>query len=176
MTKAHHHRACLLLAVFVSMLLGGCTTFKSKVAAPPPPEPARPASSEKAHPHSSLPTAHYRNTRCYVHQVRWPEESLERVAQWYTGSGANWKILARSTPNLQPKRLRKGNVVFIPVDLLQIDTPMPRQYVQQQRQPSKTSSAPRKQPTASPPAPEPVEDGTQPQPYGPRPFPKKASP
>ncbi|MGD8241460.1 MAG: hypothetical protein PVF59_01445 [Desulfobacterales bacterium] len=175
MTRAHHRRACLLLAVLASMLLGSCTTFKSKVAAPPPREPVRPAASEQTYSNKSLPTAYYRNIHCYVHQVRWPEESLERVAQWYTGSGANWKILARSTPNLQLNRLRKGNVVFIPVDLLQIDTPMPRQYVQQ-RQPSKTPPAPRQQPSAPETAPEPVEDDTQPQPYGPRPFPKKTSP
>lgn len=175
MIRAHHRRACMLLAILASMLLCSCTTFKSRVAVPPPPEPVRPASSDKPSPNKSLPTAHYRNTRYYVHQVRWPEESLERVAQWYTGSGANWKILARSTPNLQTKRLRKGNVVFIPVDLLQIDTPMPRQYVQQD-QPSPTSSAPRKQSSASPAAPDPAEDHAQPQPYGPRPFPKKASP
>ena len=174
MTRAHHRRSCLLLAVFVSMLLGGCTTFKSKVAVPPPPE--QPASSEKAYPQTSLTIAHYRNTRYYVHQVRWPEETLERVAQWYTGSGANWKILVRSTPNLQTRRLRKGNVVFIPVDLLQIDTPMPWQYVQPQRQPSKTSPAPRKQTSAPEAAPEPAKDDAQPQPYGPRPFPKKSSP
>ncbi len=175
MIRAHHRRTCLLLVVLASMLLGSCTTFKSKVAVSPPPDPVRPAAPEQTYSNKSLPTAHYRDTHYYVHQVRWPEESIERVAQWYTGSGANWKILARSTPNLQPKRLRKGNVVFIPIDLLQIDTPMPRQYVQRRR-PSKTSSAPRKQPSTPPAVPEPVEDDTQPQPYGPRPFPKKSSP
>ncbi len=175
MIRTHHRRAGLLLAVATAMLLCSCTTFQSKVAVAPP-EPARPASSAKVDANQSPLIAHYRNTRCYVHKVRWPEESLERVAQWYTGSGANWKILWRSTPNLPTKHLRKGNVVFIPVDLMQIETPMPRQYVQQQRPPQATTSLPRKTSSVAPAAPKPVEDDAQPQPFGPRPFPKKSSP
>ncbi len=165
MIKPHYGRIGLILAALATVLLAGCTAFKQKVTPPPPPdEAARPLAAPQTRKSKNLPVANFRNRQYYVHQVRWPKESLTLIAQWYTGSRANWKKLARATPNLRQNRLYQGFVVFIPLDLLQIETPMPKQYVQQQSPPA--DSAP-----AGPPGKDPL-----PQPYGPRPFPKKATP
>ncbi len=163
MIKPRHGRIGLIRAALLTVLLVvGCTSFKQKVAPPPPPdEAARPRAAPKARSSSNLPIANFRNRQYYVHQVRWRNESLALIAQWYTGSRANWKKLARATPNLRQNRLYQGFVVFIPLDMLQIETPMPKQYVQQQQSPA-ADSAPAGQPNAEP----------QPQPYGPRPYPK----
>ncbi|MDJ0876337.1 MAG: hypothetical protein QNJ02_13790 [Desulfobacterales bacterium] len=155
----------LILAAIATVLLVGCTAFKQRVTPPPPPdEAARPAAAPQTQKSKNLPVANFRNRQYYVHQVRWPKESLALIAQWYTGSRSNWKKLARATPNLRENRLYQGFVVFIPLDLLQIETPMPKQYVQQQASPA--VSAPAKRPPQDP----------KPQPYGPRPYPKKATP
>ena len=165
MINYFHCRIGLLLAVLASVLLVGCTSFKQKVVAPPPPnEATRPPAAPKAQKSNNLPIANFRNRQYYVHQVRWPNESLALIAKWYTGSRANWKKLARATPNLRQNRLYQGYVVFIPLDLLQIETPMPKQYVQQQS--PAAVSAPAGRQGGDP----------KPQPYGPRPYPKKATP
>ena len=36
--------------------------------------------------------------RFYVHVVRWPNETLSFIAQWYTASWQNWQALAKSQP------------------------------------------------------------------------------
>ena len=172
MTRPIHGRTGLVIAASAAVLLFGCTALKPKTVTPPPPrETARPATTPKvrtsprAVQDKNLPVAHFRNRDYYVHEVRWPNESLVLIAQWYTGSRANWKAIAKATPNLRNNRLHQGNVVFIPIDLLQIETPMPKQYVQQKLSP------------ASAPAPtDPTGGDYQPQPYGPRPYPKKATP
>ncbi len=165
MIKSLYCRNGLLLAALATVLLAGCTAFKQKVAPPPPDETVRPTVAPKAPNNQDLPIALFRNRRYYVHQVRWPNESLVLIAQWYTGNRANWKKLARATPNLRHNRLHAGDVVFIPIDLLQIETPMPKQYVQQQRPPAAASAPPGRS------------DGDYaPQPYGPRPYPKKPTP
>jgi hypothetical protein len=157
----------MLAAALAVAMLTGCSTFKRKVAPPPPAERVRPTPpSPQAPKHKGLPLASYRDQSYYVHQVRWPNESLELVAQWYTGNRANWKTLARVTPNLRNGRLTRGDVVFIPVRLLQIETPMPQQYVQQRRPPE--AASPPKAPSDS--------GQSQPQPYGPRPYPKTTTP
>jgi hypothetical protein len=168
MIRPHHRCVALMLAAaFAVAVLSSCATFKQKVAPLPPTEHVRPPPpAPKAPKRQGLPIASYRDQSYYVHQVRWPNESLELVAQWYTGNRANWKTLARVTPNLHNGRLARGDVVFIPVGLLQIETPMPQQYVQQRRPPVPASS------------PQPPSGGgqSQPQPYGPRPYPKTTTP
>ncbi len=172
MIRSFHGHTGLVFAAWAVALLFGCTALKPKTVTPPPPqETARPATKPQARKtpraakEKNLPIAQFRNRDYYVHEVRWPNESLVLIAQWYTGSRANWKAIAKATPNLRNNRLYQGHVVFIPIDLLQIETPMPKQYVQQKLAPA--------------PAPAPAgRSGSdyQPQPYGPRPYPKKTSP
>lgn len=154
------------MAVWASIWLASCTGFKQRVDPPPPVAHARPSAPPEHQARPNLPLAHYRQQQFYVHEVRWPNETLDLIAQWYTGKGANWKALLRATPNLRRNRIRPGDVVFIPIDMLQIETPMPKQYAQQRHPPA----------AAPAPAGRSSRDDAPPQPYGPRPYPQKTNP
>jgi len=146
--------ACSMLA---------CAALKPKV------EPLN-AESKAPSRKVELPSVNYKGARYYLHEVRWPEESLSVIARWYTGRGENARILAKVTPNLRTSDIRKGDVIFIPQELSRRTDPMTRSYA---RRYGKTS-APVKQaaPKAAPPDDGDFpEDGTPPAPYGPRTYP-----
>jgi len=65
----------------------------------------------------------------YLHTVRWQGETLCLIAQWYTGSWKNWKILADSNVAINPDRLVIGDRVAIPEGLLKNRKPLPRDLV-----------------------------------------------
>ncbi|MDJ0854708.1 MAG: hypothetical protein QNI88_05815, partial [Desulfobacterales bacterium] len=104
MIRSFHGLTGLVFAAWAVALLFGCTALKPKTVTPPPPqETARPATKPQARKtpraakEKSLPIAQFRNRDYYVHEVRWPNESLVLIAQWYTGSRANWKAIAQAT-------------------------------------------------------------------------------
>jgi len=61
----------------------------------------------------------------YIHNVRWPGESLSLIASWYTGSSKNWRKLANYNPRLDPNRIRVGNVILIPPSMLKTRVALP---------------------------------------------------
>lgn len=63
--------------------------------------------------------------QCYRHTVRWPGESLSLIARWYTGASKNWQKLAKANPRLNPNRIKNGNVIVIPAELLKTQEPLP---------------------------------------------------
>ncbi len=65
----------------------------------------------------------------FIHQVKWPNESLSIIAKWYTGSLMNWKLLAAANPEMKPTIIHKGDRVRIPVDMLKTRDPMPEAFV-----------------------------------------------
>jgi hypothetical protein len=151
-----------VLGILVCSLLS-CSAFKPKV------EPLN-ANSKAPSRKAELPRVNYNGTLCYLHEVRWPEESLAVIARWYTGRGENARILAKVTPNLRTRDVRKGDVIFIPHELSRRTDPMTRSYA---RRYGKTA-APVKQAapkTAPPESSDYPEDGTPPTPYGPRTYP-----
>jgi hypothetical protein len=144
--------------------LTACTAFKPKV------EPL--TASSKAPPRKVvLPSVTYQGVPCYLHEVRWPEESLSVIARWYTGNEGNARILAKVTPNLRTNDLRKGDVVFIPQELSRRTDPMTRSYARRyQKAPTPVQRvAPKEAPADDDDFPE---DGTPPAPYGPRTYPE----
>jgi hypothetical protein len=151
------------LFVFLSFGLTACTAFKPKL------EPLT-AHSQAPPRKIVLPGATYQGVPCYLHEVRWPEESLAAIARWYTGNEGNARILAKVTPNLRTNDLRKGDVVFIPQELSRRTDPMTRSYARRYGQsitPVKRA-APKVAPADDDDFPE---DGTPPAPYGPRTYP-----
>ncbi len=42
-------------------------------------------------------------------------ETLATIAKWYSGKESNWKELSEYNPNLSPWKLRRGDVVKIPL-------------------------------------------------------------
>lgn len=65
----------------------------------------------------------------FVHQVKWPNESLSIIAKWYTGSLMNWKLLARANPQMKPTVIHNGDRIRIPVNMLKTRDPMPEAFV-----------------------------------------------
>jgi len=65
----------------------------------------------------------------FVHQVKWPNESLSIIAKWYTGSLMNWKALAKANPDMKPTVVHKGDRIRIPVNMLKTRDPMPEEFV-----------------------------------------------
>lgn len=67
--------------------------------------------------------------RSYVHTVRWRNETLSFIAQWYTGSWQNWKALAKANPGINPNRIEIGNRIRIPEALLKTHNPLPADFL-----------------------------------------------
>jgi len=67
--------------------------------------------------------------RFYLHEVRWPEETLSHIAKWYTGTVKNWKAIAKANPKLDIKKIDIGDTISIPEDLLTSRKPMPHSFV-----------------------------------------------
>jgi hypothetical protein len=67
--------------------------------------------------------------RFYVHVVRWQNETLSFIAEWYTASWQNWETLARANPEVDLKRIEIGDKIRIPEDLLKTRKPMPSDFL-----------------------------------------------
>jgi hypothetical protein len=67
--------------------------------------------------------------RFYVHVVRWQNETLSFIAEWYTASWQNWEVLAKVNPELDPKRISIGENIRIPETLLKTRKPMPFHFL-----------------------------------------------
>jgi len=65
----------------------------------------------------------------FIHQVKWPNESLSIIAKWYTGSLMNWKALAKANPQMEPTVIHKGDRIRIPLSMLKTRDPMPEKFV-----------------------------------------------
>ena len=67
--------------------------------------------------------------RFYVHVVRWQNETLSFIAEWYTASWQNWEALAKVNPELDPKQIEIGDKIRIPKALLKTRKPMPSDFL-----------------------------------------------
>lgn len=63
-----------------------------------------------------------------THTIKWPGESLIRISRWYTGSGNNWRLIADANPSIDDRRMKIGDTILIPEDLLKTHEPMPADY------------------------------------------------
>jgi hypothetical protein len=100
----------------------------------------------------------------FIRTVTWPNESLSIIAAWYTGQIDNWKILVEANPELDPNRMRIGDKVRIPEELLKTREPMTQEFVESLAPKPKPArkAAPAEKPTLpqaeSPPPPPPEPD------------------
>lgn len=79
----------------------------------------------------------------FIHQVKWPNESLSIIAKWYTGSLMNWKALAKANPEMEPTVIHVGDRIRIPVSMLKTRDPMPEKFVDELVQNLKKKSSSR---------------------------------
>ena len=64
----------------------------------------------------------------FIHTSRWSWETLDIVADWYTGDIKHSKKLAKINPDVKPDKIAVGSEIFIPVKLLKTREPLPQSY------------------------------------------------
>ncbi len=67
----------------------------------------------------------------HTHTVSAQGETLAIIASWYTGDSQNWKAIADATPGLKPNKMRIGDVVNIPAQLVIKHEPLTKKALQQ---------------------------------------------
>jgi hypothetical protein len=65
----------------------------------------------------------------YVHVVRWQDETLSFIAEWYTASWQNWEAIAKANPEIDPNRIGIGDKIRIPEALLKTRRPLPSDFL-----------------------------------------------
>jgi hypothetical protein len=100
----------------------------------------------------------------FVHEVKWPGETLSIIAGWYTGDIQNWKALVPFNPHIKPDLIRVGDRIVIPRSMMKTQEPMPKEYVDS-FVPQATGQPHPAPPVETPPPGEPKL-------FGPRPLPK----
>ena len=151
-----------MMFTLVTFGLTACAAFKPKV------EPL--SAKTKAPPRKIvLPSVNYLGIPCYLHEVRWPEESLTVIARWYTGSEEKAPVLFSITPNLRAGNLRKGDVIFVPKELSRRTDPMTRKYARRYGRTTVPDNRVRPK-NVSPERGDDSESSPPPAPYGPRTY------
>src|SRR5512139_684083 len=107
-------------------ILSACATTQEAQKTQAPVFEVKPVPQPPAKPKSKP----LENSPYLVHRVKWPNETLYLIAKWYTGRTENWKTIAETNPELDPRRIRLGTEIKIPAELLQTIVPMPREFVQ----------------------------------------------
>lgn len=69
--------------------------------------------------------------RYLSHTIAYQGETLGAIARWYTGSVGNWPTIAAANPDLNPKKLRVGQIVEIPESLAVKREPFTAEYLAQ---------------------------------------------
>lgn len=62
------------------------------------------------------------------HEVRHSGETLGKIAAWYTGNAKNWKRLVEVNPQLKPNKIRLGQLIRIPSELVVQEKQMPQHF------------------------------------------------
>ena len=65
-----------------------------------------------------------------THEVKYPGETLGVIASWYTGKASNWKQIAEANPSLNPSKIRLGDEIMIPLEIVQNDQSLPQEFIQ----------------------------------------------
>ena len=73
-----------------------------------------------------------------IHEIRYPGETLGEIAEWYTGSAANWRRILNDNGFIKTKSLGFGDKIRINENLMIKTTRMPKSFVK--RKPVETES------------------------------------
>lgn len=119
-----------LLFLIGLVVLGGCAQLKTVEKKPSPavssqPQPQSPTPPEVV---EKVATPASVEENPFIHKVRWPGETLNRISWWYTGTGRNWQAIVKANQNLDPRRIMIGDEIIIPRDLLIRQEPMTKEY------------------------------------------------
>jgi len=65
-----------------------------------------------------------------THIITRQGENLTTISMWYTGSGKNWQRIAEVNSLIDPRRIRIGDKILIPENLLITRETMPIDYLE----------------------------------------------
>ena len=109
----------------------GCSFVQPVTSVDPPPPAPLPRVLE--HPLESQPEQvtppPVPEIKYFTHTIKWSGENLIRISRWYTGSGQNWLPIVEANPSIDPRRIKIGDSILIPVSLLKTREPMPISYL-----------------------------------------------
>ena len=115
-------RICILGCILV-LIWSGCNFVSERIYR------SSTTSSKKSERIYRSPTTSSKKDDSYVHQVKWQGEILSLIATWYTGDMNNWRTIAKSNPDLNPKKIAIGDKIRIPSALLITRKPLPKSYL-----------------------------------------------
>lgn len=86
-----------------------------------------PRQSQQPGPESAPPSG---DLQGYLeHHVQYSGETLAIISAWYTGKATNWNTILAANPGLRPDRIRIGQVINVPKDLVVKSEPMPKSFM-----------------------------------------------
>lgn len=139
----------LFALIFIWMFFG-CASQPMPSSQKSPPALATEAESEPTVkpniPVLKKPMPSEQRPEFYVHKVRWTGETISVIAQWYTGNQNNWEHIVKVNSDLDPKRMKIGDKIIIPIALLKTRESMPRKYLGNSVRKKDASSSPRGKP------------------------------
>jgi hypothetical protein len=139
-TKASTVRCFILMAILWPV---GCSIFQTAGQEKAPPEPPVPLATKQAldSPQDLRPLPPP-EVKYLSHKIKWPGENLTLIARWYTGSAKNWMRLVEANPGIEPRRIKIGDSILIPEDLLKTRQPMPIEFLSSATSPKKEPPSP----------------------------------
>jgi len=82
------------------------------------------------------------------HTISFSGETLAEISAWYTGRALNWMAIRDANPSIRPDRLRLGQIILIPRELVINEKPFTRKAGK--KAPKTVESAPEGTPTPAP--------------------------
>ncbi|PIE71524.1 MAG: hypothetical protein CSA22_01475 [Deltaproteobacteria bacterium] len=133
-------RPFLMCALFITLLLlccSGCISSQQASSAPDLSQKAvaahpteTPPERIDTRPDTERPPEPEPDPAPFFHTIAWPGETLSVISGWYTGKLGSWTALVSANPEINPKRLRIGDRIRIPREILYRDRPMPKSYLE----------------------------------------------
>ncbi len=65
----------------------------------------------------------------FSHTVKYQGETLGIIAGWYTGKSLNWKVIENDNPGLDVTRMKIGDTILIPKNILRRSDAFPQSYI-----------------------------------------------
>lgn len=80
---------------------------------------------------NNSPQPALQETKYYSHTIKNSGETLGAISRWYTGTPANWPEILKANPSIKANRLRIGQEIRIPDNLVVKREPFSPEYVAQ---------------------------------------------
>ncbi|MCB0332832.1 MAG: ankyrin repeat domain-containing protein [Bdellovibrionales bacterium] len=73
------------------------------------------------------------------HTIQFQGETLGLISKWYTGTSGNWQAIAAHNPTVEVTKLRVGDVIHIPQEMVIRQEPLSQTFIAEQNQQTQQS-------------------------------------